>query len=320
MKKVLVTGGAGFIGSHFVDLILDKSDHNVIVIDNLTYAGKQINMSSFIKNNRVKFIKLDISDKESIQRMFESENIDFVVNFAAESHVDNSIKDSSKFITTNIIGVHNLIDMAMLYWTREEDWTKSKRFLQISTDEVYGSLEDNSGFSEGDPLRPNNPYSASKASADLIVMSYFKTFGFPAIITRSSNNFGPRQDIEKFIPKIIYNSINNIEIPIYGSGENVRDWIFVRDNCYAIYEIMMKGKIGEVYNIGGDNELKNIDVAAKIIELVGPYSELIVHVEDRLGHDFRYSIDSSKTFELIGEYKEKDFDTNLNETIQYYKI
>lgn len=319
MSTVVVTGGAGFIGSHFVDLILRESNYDVIVIDSLTYAGKQINMNSFINNDRVSFVKLDITDKSGMKTLFTLRNIDVIINFAAETHVDNSISDSSKFVMTNIVGVHNLIELAMFYWSKEENWRTSKRFIQISTDEVYGSLDENGKFSESDKLRPNNPYSASKASAELLVLSYFKTYGFPVIITRSSNNFGPRQNTEKFIPKIIVNSLNKNKIPIYGSGENVRDWIFVKDNCYAIFKLMEVGIIGEVYNIGGDYELKNIELAKYLNKQINPAFNLILYVEDRLGHDFRYAIDNTKTINLIGRYIENDFNSNMKETIQYFK-
>lgn len=319
MKTILVTGGAGFIGSHFIDLLLDVTDYFIIVLDKLTYAGKSENMSSFIESERVNFIKGDICDSDLLKTIFEKFYIDYVVNFAAESHVDNSITSPGIFVITNIIGTHTLINVSKSFWEKDTNWRETHKFIQISTDEVYGMLGDEGMFTEETSINPSSPYSASKASADLLCLSYYKTFGYPIIITRSSNNYGPRQDKEKLIPKSIINSLTGKKIPIYGSGMNIRDWIYVVDNSKAIYLLSLYGISGNVYNISGKNELRNIDFVKNIISKTNlDYENLIEFVPDRIGHDYRYSVDDSKTKSIIGEYATSSFDESVKETIYYY--
>lgn len=319
MKTILVTGAAGFIGSHFVDFLLKESDYKIIVFDKLTYAGKLANMDSFIDDERVTFVRGDIAKQSDVLNLFKGDDIDYVINFAAESHVDNSISEPSVFIHTNVIGTHNLLNCALNQWKESDDWKLNHKFIQVSTDEVYGMLGESGKFIETNNLNPSSPYSASKASADLICLSYFKTFGFPLIITRSSNNYGPRQDKEKLIPKTIHNALNGLPIPVYGTGKNVRDWIYVKDNCRAIYLLLSNSEHGEVYNIGGDNELTNIDVVNKILYLCDAPAKLISYVNDRQGHDFRYAVDSNKTKSKIGEFLMSTYEDGLIETIKFYK-
>jgi dTDP-glucose 4,6-dehydratase len=314
VKNYLITGGAGFIGSHFIELLLnEKNDITIYNLDKLTYAGKPENMP-FIDNERHVFIHGDICDSKLVSELFKKYNFDIVVNFAAESHVDNSIADPNIFMQTNILGVVNLLNCAKNNWVN----LSQHLFVQISTDEVYGSLDEKGSFFENSPIRPNSPYSASKASADLIVMSYFRTFKLPVLITRSSNNFGPRQDREKLIPKTILCAISGEKVPIYGTGLNIRDWIYVKDNCNAIIRIINLGQIGEVYNIGGSNEKTNIDIVGEILLNLGLGQENINFIEDRLGHDFRYSVDVSKTKDLIGSYNLTEFSDSLKLTIAWY--
>ena len=318
MKRIVVTGGAGFIGSHFVDVLLLKTDYIIHVVDSLTYAGKEENMASFITDQRVHFHKLDIIDKDGIDDLFSRYDFDLVVNFAAESHVDNSISNPGVFVNTNIIGVYTLLQVSKRHWSAGEGWEQSKLFLQVSTDEVYGSLGKTGAFIETDNLEPSSPYSASKASADLLCLSYFKTFNFPILITRSSNNYGPRQDTEKLIPKTITNLLDKKKVPIYGTGENVRDWLYVKDNCNAILSILQSGIRGEVYNIGGNNELSNVQLVKRIIHIMDNDESNISFVDDRIGHDFRYAINDSKLRGLIGSYHETGFDQGIVETISFY--
>lgn len=319
MKTILVTGGAGFIGSHFVDLLLEESQSKIVVFDKLTYAGKSSNMDSFVRNDRVTFIKGDIANAKDVENLFLKYKFLLIFNFAAESHVDNSINSPSVFIETNVNGTHNLLIQARKNWSKEPGWESKYRFIQISTDEVYGMLGKEGSFNEKTCLNPSSPYSASKASADLLCMSYLKTYNFPIIITRSSNNFGPRQDTEKLIPKVIFNALNNIKIPIYGNGLNVRDWIFVKDNCRAIYLLSTLGAIGNIYNVGGMNELTNLQIVSNILKYIKfDDSNLISFVEDRAGHDFRYSVDDQKTKLIIGEYATTEFDLALKNTIEFY--
>lgn len=321
MNSILVTGGAGFIGSHFVDLLLKEKTKNIVVFDKLTYAGKISNMATFIDNDNVIFIKGDISSMDDLRELFDRFTFSTIYNFAAESHVDNSISSPSVFVEANVIGTHNLLNMAKHYWQSYSNWRNNYKFVQISTDEVYGMLGDYGLFTENTCLNPSSPYSASKASADLICLSYFKTYGFPIVITRSSNNFGPRQDMEKLIPKTIINSINKKNIPIYGNGLNVRDWIFVEDNCLAIYLLSKLGVIGNIYNVGGNNEMTNLKIVNKILEFtLNLNSNLIEFVADRSGHDFRYAIDDLKTKSIIGNYKKTHFELALKLTIDYYKV
>lgn len=313
MKTILVTGGAGFIGSHFVDLVLSETEYKVVVLDKLTYAGKSENMISFLDSDRVHFIKGDICDYDLVDSIFDDYKLDYVVNFAAESHVDNSISAPDVFISSNIVGTFNLLNLARQYWVD----MSGKRFIQVSTDEVYGSTDNELSFVETSLLQPNSPYSASKASGDLIARSFFVTYGVPVIITRSSNNFGPRQDKEKLIPKIIDKIVKGENISIYGTGENVRDWIFVKDNTKYLLEIVTKGLPGEIYNISSGNEISNLKVVQVISKLMDKPAK-IEFVADRLGHDFRYSVNHNKTVDCIGQFIETDFRKALKETIESY--
>jgi dTDP-glucose 4,6-dehydratase len=314
MIKYLITGGAGFIGSHFVEMVLNQEkDALVYNLDKLTYAGKLENMP-FLEDKRHFFIQGDICDQILVSNLFKAHNFDVVVNFAAESHVDNSIIEPLVFMKTNILGVVNLLNCAKKYWLE----LNNHLFVQISTDEVYGSLDENGLFDESSSIKPNSPYSSSKAAADLIAISFFKTYNLPVIITRSSNNFGPRQDKEKLIPKSIFNAISGLSVPIYGTGLNIRDWIYVKDNCNAIIGVLKHGIAGEVYNIGGSNEKKNIEIVDEILSHLGLGQDYISYVEDRLGHDFRYSLDNSKIIDLIGTYNLTEFSSALRTTINWY--
>lgn len=320
MKSILVTGGAGFIGSHFVDFLLNCGETNIVVFDKLTYAGKKSNMASFINDKRVEFIEGDINKFDDLIVLFGNFDFSYIYNFAAESHVDNSISSPSIFIDSNIVGTHNLLTMAKQHWKLDSNNEFTQKYIQISTDEVYGMLGSEGSFTEETCLKPSSPYSASKASADLLCMSYYNTYGFPLIITRSSNNFGPRQDFEKLIPKVITNAINKKKIPVYGNGLNVRDWVYVEDNCYAIYHLSKNGAIGNVYNIGGNNEKNNLQIIDIILEKINANKfDLIEFVPDRNGHDFRYSVDDTKAKSVIGNYSKTDFSFALDATIAYYK-
>ena len=322
MKNILVTGGAGFIGSNFIQDILNKTKEiHIINLDKLTYAGNLENLKDIKEKyaERYQFIKGSICNKELVEYIFFKFNPDYVINFAAESHVDRSIVNPNIFIETNVLGTANLLFIAKKFWNKEE-WNK-KRFLQISTDEVYGTLPENDKsikFSEQTPLNPHSPYSASKASADLIVQSYYDTYRFPTLITRCSNNYGPYQFPEKLIPLMIHNSLNNKNLPVYGDGKNIRDWLYVEDHCNAIWTVLLKGKIGDMYNIGGNNEIQNIEIVKRILDYLGKPHSLITYVKDRLGHDRRYAIDATKIKnELEWEPKYK-FDDKIKETIDWY--
>ncbi len=308
--KVLVTGGAGFIGSKFVEMALSghfPAINEIVVLDKLTYAGKISNLSFAVNNPNFHFIQGDICDSEIVA--IAMLNVDAVVNFAAESHVDRSIVDSSDFIKTNVLGTHVLLETA-----RKKGLS---RFIQISTDEVYGSIESGS-WDEKSPLLPNSPYSASKAAADLLVRSYFITHSLNVNITRCSNNFGPRQDQEKLIPNIISKLQNNSKVSLYGDGLNVRDWLYVDDHCRAIYLVLTEGKSGEIYNIGGGQELPNLELARILLDLFGKDSSSIQFIEDRLGHDRRYSINWEKIAKL-GYLPRGIFHENLRKTVEWYK-
>ena len=309
-KTLLITGGAGFIGSNFIHYLIKKyPEYKIINLDKLTYAGNLENLRDIENNPNHKFIKGDIADRKIVDEIFKSRNIDAVVNFAAESHVDRSIEDPGVFIQTDIYGTYVLLEAVKKY--------DSKIFLQISTDEVYGSIE-NGSFREDDPLKPNSPYSASKAGAEMIVRSFYKTYKTPVIITRTSNNFGPYQYPEKIIPLFVTNLIDNIKVPLYGDGLNVRDWIYVDDNCSALDSILHKGRIGEVYNIGAGNEKPNIWITKKIIEILGKSEDMIELVTDRLGHDRRYSVDCSKIKNEFGWDTQYDFEEALKKTVRWY--
>ncbi len=306
--RILVTGGAGFIGSNFIRYVLNKDrDCGIVNLDKLTYAGNLENLKDIEKDPRYTFIKGDICDPKIVAEAIKG--CDHVVNFAAESHVDRSIIDPSEFVMTNVVGTHILLEVAR--------GAKVKRFIQISTDEVYGSVEKGSS-SEDSPLFPNSPYSASKAGAELLCRSYFITFGLPVIVTRSSNNFGPYQYPEKFVALAITNLIEGKNIPVYGDGRNVRDWIHVEDNCDAIYFILGKGVFGEIYNIAGGSEMQNIEIVDSILKLMGESPSRIEYVKDRPGHDRRYSLDDSKMRNL-GWKPKFGFKDALSKTIEWYK-
>jgi dTDP-glucose 4,6-dehydratase len=305
--KILITGGAGFIGINFVHHILTThTDYSVIVFDALDYSSNPEEIKQLNKYKNFSFIKGDIRDPELVNKVLKKVNV--VINFAAESHVDRSIMTPSLFFDTNVKGTVNLLTFALK--------NKIDRFIQISTDEVYGSI-DKGRSKEEDILNPTSPYSSSKASADLIALSYYKTFGLPVIITRSSNNFGPYQHPEKFIPLFITNAIQNQKLPLYGDGKNIRNWIYVEDNCRGIDFVFHKGRPGEIYNIGGDVEVKNIDIARYIVSILGKNEDLIQYVKDRPGHDKRYALDSSK-IKKLGWKNKYNFKEALKKTIEWY--
>lgn len=314
INKVLITGGAGFIGSNFIEYYLRKySDRNIICVDKLTYAGKLENIEDFFSNTNFKFYKEDICNKSGIDKIIKNEKPDIIINFAAESHVDRSIDCPTYFYESNIKGTLNLMDCAMK--------SSVKRFHQVSTDEVYGDLgktSKNIKFLETSQIKPSNPYSASKASADLLALSYYRTFGFPITISRCSNNYGKKQNTEKYIPKIITNILKNKKIPIYGTGENIRDWIHVSDHCVAIDYIITEGKIGEIYNIGADNEISNLDIAKTICDIFGVNYSILKFVDDRKGHDYRYGIDATKIKNELNWRSKINFKVGLKSTIEWY--
>jgi len=326
--NILVTGCAGFIGTNFVYYYLSTyKDRVVIGLDKLTYAGNLQNLEKLTdeQKERFAFIRGDICNAELVDFIFHQYNIDVVVNFAAESHVDRSIFDPKVFLQTNILGTQAILEIAKKHWFRHGKWEVGKKFIQISTDEVYGSLDSKGHFKESTPLDPHSPYSASKASADLIVKAYNVTYGMPMNITRSSNNYGPYQFPEKLIPLMIWNALNHKELPVYGDGKQIRDWLYVKDHCRAIDLVIQKGEIGEVYNVGGDNEKENIYIVKKIIEILRRKTGdnrinegLIVHVKDRPGHDRRYGIDSSKISSEIGWKPEVSFEEGILQTIDWY--
>ena len=312
--KVLVTGGAGFIGSNFIFYMMKKyPEYRVICIDCLTYAGNLSTLLPIMENSNFRFVKEDITDREAVYKIFEEEHPDIVVNFAAESHVDRSIDNPEIFLDTNIKGTSILMDACLKYG--------NIRFHQISTDEVYGDLpldRPDMLFTEETPLHTSSPYSSSKAAADLLVLSYYRTYGLPVTISRCGNNYGPYQFPEKLIPLMIINALNNKKLPVYGTGENVRDWIYVEDHCKAVDLIMHRGRIGEVYNIGGRNEMTNIDIVKIICKELGKSESLITYVEDRKGHDVRYAIDPSKIQEELGWFPETRFADGMKKTIKWY--
>lgn len=325
MKKVLVTGGAGFIGSNFVHMMLDKYlDYKIINVDALTYAGNLENLKDIVDNPNYVFIRADIRDRVKMDEIFASYGIDTVVNFAAESHVDRSIVEPEIFLTTNIIGTQVLLDAAKKYWKVNpndkycKEYKTGVKFLQVSTDEVYGALGETGMFVETMPLMPNSPYSASKASADLIVRAYHETFGMPVNITRCSNNYGPYQFPEKLIPLMINNCLNEKELPVYGDGMQIRDWLHVADHCSAIDTVLHNGVNGEVYNIGGNNEKANIEIVKLIIETLGKSEKLIKYVKDRPGHDRRYAINNTKITTQVGWEPAYTFEQGIKETIEWY--
>ena len=312
MKKLLVTGGAGFIGGNFIHYVLEKyPNYQLYNLDALTYAGELTKHSAIESLGNYHFIKADITNEHEIMHLFEKERFDFVVHFAAESHVDRSIVDPSVFVQTNVLGTQVLLEAA-----RRVGITK---FVHVSTDEVYGELEldPTTFFTEETPLQPNSPYSASKASSDFLVQAYHHTYGIPMNITRCSNNYGPYHFPEKLIPLTISRVLNNEKIPVYGDGQNIRDWLHVLDHCAAIDVVLHEGVDGEVYNIGGHNERTNLQVVKTILQALGKSEELIEFVEDRLGHDKRYAIDPSK-IEQLGWKPQFTFETGIHQTIKWY--
>jgi len=322
---LLVTGVAGFIGSNFVDYYLDKyRSRRIVGLDKLTYAGNLENLANLSREQRERFIfiKGDINDKQTVESLFEKHNISGIINFAAESHVDRSIHDPQVFLKTNILGTQTLLDTAKSFWYKDQ-W--SGKFLQVSTDEVYGSLGATGHFTEKTPLDPRSPYSASKAAADLIVRSYNTTYNMPVIITRCSNNYGQYQFPEKLIPLMINNALNHDFLPVYGDGKQIRDWIHVDDHCTAIDVVFEKGTAGEVYNIGGQSEYENIDIVRSIIRILQELTDdsnitenLIKHIEDRPGHDRRYAIDFSKMSNELNWKPVVRFDDGLRKIVQWY--
>lgn len=328
MKKYLVTGCAGFIGSNFVHYMLEKYDDILLVnLDKLTYAGNLENLKDLEGDKRHVFVQGDICDKELVASLFEQYDFDYVVNFAAESHVDRSIHDPEVFVKTNVLGTVNLLQRAKDHWydQNKKTWKDGVKYIQVSTDEVYGALGKEGYFMETTPINPHSPYSSSKASADHFVKAFFDTYGMPINITRCSNNYGPYQFPEKLIPLIINNAINHKPLPVYGDGLQVRDWLFVKDHCKAIDMVINNGNVGEVYNIGGHNEKTNIFIVKTIInrlrEKLGDESineSLIKHVEDRLGHDRRYGIDPTKIKNDLGWYPETSFEVGIIKTIDWY--
>jgi dTDP-glucose 4,6-dehydratase len=309
-KTLLVTGGLGFIGSNFILYILQKyADYRVINLDAMTYAGRLENVAEASASPRYMFIQGDITDPAAVEKAM-SLGIDAVVHFAAESHVDRSISAPLDFSHTNIVGTHHLLESARKH--------RIQKFIHISTDEVYGTLGPEGLFTESTPISPNSPYSASKAGSDLMARAYYHTFGLPVSITRCSNNYGPRQHPEKLIPLTILRALHDQPIPVYGSGTNIRDWLYVEDHCTAIDAVLHKGRAGEVYNIGGSNEWKNIDVVRTILQTLGKSEQLIEYVRDRPGHDFRYAIDASKCMSELGWKPMHYFAGGIKDTVEWY--
>lgn len=324
MKNILVTGGAGFIGSNFVRYMLNCSPYRIINLDALTYAGNPENLKEIEASPNHIFVKGDIRDAALIDSLFSEYGIDTVVNFAAESHVDRSITEPELFLTTNIIGTQTLLDAAKSHWKQfpedkySREYKSGVKFLQVSTDEVYGALGQTGFFTETTPLAPNSPYSASKAGGDMIVRAYGETYGLPVNITRCSNNYGPYQFPEKLIPLMIHNCLQNKPLPVYGDGMQIRDWLHVSDHCSAIATVLEKGVLGEVYNIGGNNEKANIEIVKLILSVLGKPESLIAYVKDRPGHDRRYAIDNTKITSQLGWSPAYTFEQGIAETIQWY--
>lgn len=322
--NILVTGGAGFIGANFVKYMLANYDYKIINLDALTYAGNINNLKDIEKHKNYNFIKGNICDRHLVANVFLKYDIDTLINFAAESHVDRSIIDPEGFLQSNIIGTQVLLDTALRYWkTKPNDkysreFKKGVKYIQISTDEVYGELGETGLFTEDTSLAPNSPYSSSKASADLIVRAYHETYGLPVNITRCSNNYGPYQFPEKLIPLMINNALNNQPLPIYGDGKQIRDWLYVEDHCEAIDVVLHKGSNGEIYNIGGNNEKENLEIVKLILNRLNIGEDLITHVADRLGHDRRYAIDNNKITTELGWKPKYTFEEGIKLTIQWY--
>ena len=330
MKTVyFVTGGCGFIGANFIQYLLNKTKPNSVVnLDKLTYAGNQKNLADFEQDPRYIFVHGDICDAELVSKLFTEYQPNYIVNFAAESHVDRSIDGPAEFIQTNIVGTSVLLQEALKYYsTLKGKESERFRFHHVSTDEVFGSLSESGFFTEETPYDPSSPYSASKASSDHLIRAWHRTFYLPVLISNCSNNYGPYQFPEKLIPLMILNCLEEKPLPVYGTGENIRDWLYVEDHCDAIYTILQKGTIGETYNVGGNNEIKNIQIVEVICDILNDihpagsgksYHELITFVKDRPGHDFRYAIDASKLKKEIGWEPKESFNTGIQKTIEWY--
>ncbi|OOF36440.1 dTDP-glucose 4,6-dehydratase [Rodentibacter heidelbergensis] len=331
MKKILITGGAGFIGSAVIRHIIGNTQDSVINVDKLTYAGNLESLDSVENNPRYAFEQVDICDAKALARVFEQHEPDAVMHLAAESHVDRSIDGPAAFIETNIVGTYTLLEAARAYWNGLSNEKKSVfRFLYVSTDEVYGDLANKETlFTENSPYKPSSPYSASKAASDHLVSAWYRTYGLPVVITHSSNNYGPYQYPEKLIPLMILNALEGKALPVYGNGLQIRDWLFVEDNVKALYKTMTQGKIGEIYNVGGHNEKTNIEVVHAICTLleelapnkpktVNKYEDLITYVKDRPGHDVRYAIDATKIGRELGWKPQETFESGLRKTLEWY--
>ncbi|AGF79938.1 dTDP-glucose 4,6-dehydratase [Desulfocapsa sulfexigens DSM 10523] len=328
-RRILVTGGCGFIGANFVRLILEYyPEWRVVNLDKLTYAGNLENLKGIEEGDQYRFVKADICDVQAMEELFAEEQIDSVVHFAAESHVDRSITGPADFIQTNIVGTFSLLEAARKTWLEGKWEANAPRFLHVSTDEVYGSLGDSGMFTEATPFDPRSPYSASKASSDHLVNAYFHTYGLPVVITNCSNNYGPYQFPEKLIPLVFHNSMTGKTLPIYGDGKYVRDWLYVKDHCEAIVEVLVKGKNGQSYNIGGNNEKQNLEVVTLICDTLDkkiglpesgqPRRNLITFVKDRPGHDRRYAIDASFIKEQLGWEPRVTFEEGVEKTVDWY--
>ncbi len=313
MKNILVTGAAGFIGSNYAEFMVNKHpEYNIIVFDKLTYAGNMDNLKKV--QDKITFVQGDICSFEKVTETFEKYNIDAVVHFAAESHVDNSIKTPFIFTQTNILGTHTLLEVAKRIWGEGS----TNKFVHISTDEVYGTLGENGYFTEKSPIKPNSPYSASKAGSDLIALAYHETFKMNVSVTNCSNNYGPYQHNEKLIPHMIKLALNDENLPVYGQGLNIRDWLYVEDHCEAIDLVLHNGKAGERYNIGGHNEKRNIEIVKLILKYLGKPESLITYVKDRKGHDYRYAIDPTKIKNELGWEPKTKFEDGIIKTIDWY--